>query len=55
MPFIDNIIMLPSHLSSAFAFVDDLQSVRPASRVLYTLMDHCKVPISDHSTHFVPI
>lgn len=48
-------ILKSSNLPPAFALVNDLQSVLSACGSLHTLSDHGKVPIANHSSHFVPL
>lgn len=44
-----------SHLASAFALVDDFECVLSARGSLHTLSHHCKVAISNHPSHLVPL
>lgn len=44
-----------SYLASAFALVDDFECVLSARRSLHALSHHCKISISNHPSHFVPL
>lgn len=43
------------YLASAFALVDDLQSVLPSRRELHAFAHNCKVPVAQHPAHPVAV